>query len=282
VTPGYFEVIGTPILKGRRLSDQDTAASRKVAVVSETFARTFFGRDDPIGKHFGRTPETSREFEIVGVASDARYFSHGPYRPSGPLFFLSEAQAEYTQSNLGSLFLRDIVIVTRPGANVSNASIRQAMASVDPDIPIASIRTLKDQVSSRFAQQRFVAGLTSFFGVLSLVLASIGVYGVTADNAGRRTKEIGVRVALGASRVKVVQLVLRGTFGLILFGLLLGLPLTFAVGRLISSQLYGTSPYNPAATAVAIAALVCSALVASIITAFRASMISPLDALRTD
>ena len=115
-----------------------------------------------------------------------------------------------------------------------------------------SIRTLREQVASQFTQQRLIARLTSFFGVLSLVLASIGLYGVTAYNAGRRTNEIGVRMALGASRGHVVRLVLRGAFGLILVGLLIGLPLTFAVGRFLGNQLYGTSPYNPAVTLVAV------------------------------
>jgi predicted permease len=282
VTAEYFEVVGTPIVNGRAIAEQDTATSRKVAVVSETFARRFFGNEDPIGKHFGRKPEASREFEIVGVAKDARYFTHDLDQPSGPLFFLPEAQAEYTQTNLGSLFLRDIVIVTRPGADVPVASIRQAMASVDPDIPITSIRTLREQVSTRFTQQRLLARLTSFFGALSLVLASIGLYGVTAYDAGRRTKEIGVRMALGASRGRIVQLVLRGAFLLILMGLFMGLPLTMALGRFLGNQLYGTSPYNPAVTGAAIVALACSAFVASIVPAFRASMISSLDALRTE
>jgi ABC-type antimicrobial peptide transport system permease subunit len=248
VTVEYFEVIGAPILKGRGIYEQDTATSRKVAVVSEAFARKCFGNEDPIGKHFGRKPEATGEFEIIGVAKDARYFTHNLDQPTGPLFFLPEAQAEYTHTNLGSLFLRDIVIVTRPGADVPVASIRQAMASVDPGIPITSIRTLREQVFNRFTQQRLIARLTSMFGALSLVLASIGLYGVTAHNAARRTNEIGIRMALGASRGHVIQLVLRGAFSLILFGLLMGLPLTFAVGRLLGSQLYGTSQYNPAVT----------------------------------
>ncbi len=183
VTPEYFEAIGTPILKGRAISAQDTATSRKVAVVSETFARKFFGDDDPIGKHFGRKPEATREFEIVGVARDARYFTRSLDRPSDPLFFLPEAQAEYAQTNLGSLFLRDIVIATRPGTSVPVASIRQAVAAVDPGIPITSIQTLRERVSSQFTQPRLIARLTSFFGALSLVLASIGLYGVISHNA---------------------------------------------------------------------------------------------------
>ena len=282
VTADYFDVIGTPIVKGRGITQQDTGASRKVAVVSEAFARKFFRNEDPIGKHFGREPEASREFEVVGVAQDARYFRHDLDEPIGPIFFLPEAQAEYTQVNLGSLFLHDIVISTNAGAGPSIAAVRQAMASVDPNLPIVSIRTLRQQVASQFTQPRLIARLTSFFGILSLVLASIGLYGVTAYNAGRRINEIGVRMALGANRGHVVRLVLRGAFGLILFGLLIGLPLTFAVGRFLGNQLYGTNPYNPLVTLAAVLALGLSALGASLLPAFRASSTAPLDALRAE
>jgi ABC-type antimicrobial peptide transport system permease subunit len=160
--------------------------------------------------------------------------------------------------------------------------MRQALASVDPGMPVISIRTVRDQVASQFTQQRLLARLTSFFGVLSLVLASIGLYGVTAYNAGRRVNEIGVRMALGANRGHVVRLVLRGAFGLIFLGLCIGLPMTFAVGRLLGNQLYGMNPYNPVVTAVAILALGFSALAASFVPALRASLVSPLDALRSE
>ena len=282
VTAGYFDVIGIPIVKGRGISEQDTATSRNVAVITEAFAHKFFRNEDPIGKHFGRKPEADREFEVVGVAKDARYLTYNLDRSIRPFFFLPEAQAEYTQSNLGSLFLHDIVIVTRPGASLSIAQVRQAMASVDPGMPIISIRTLREQVAGQFTQQRLIARLTSFFGVLSLVLASIGLYGVTAYNAGRRVNEIGVRMALGADRGHIVRLVLRGAFGLILIGLFIGLPLTFAVGRFLGNQLYDMSPYNPVVTLTAVLALGLSALVASFVPAFRASLISPLDALRAE
>ena len=156
------------------------------------------------------------------------------------------------------------------------------MASVDPGMPLISIRTLREQVASQFTQQRLIARLTSFFGVLSLVLASIGLYGVTAHNAGRRVSEIGVRMALGANRGDIVRLVVRGAFGLVLFGLLIGLPLTFAAGRFLSTQLYGMNPYNPVVILAAVVTLGLSALVASFVPAFRASSISPLDALRAE
>ena len=199
-----------------------------------------------------------------------------------PAFFLPETQAEYTQTNMGSLFLRDIVIATPPGANLSIAQVRQAMASVDPNLPVISIRTLREQVSGQFTQQRLIARLTSFFGLLSLVLASVGLYGVTAYNAGRRTGEIGVRIALGADRGDIVALVLRGAFALVLSGLIIGLPLTLAAGRFLGSQLYGMSPYNPVVTLAAVVALGLSALAAALIPALRASSIAPLDALRVE
>src|SRR5207302_4351593 len=160
-------------------------------------------------------------------------------------WWASLAQAEYARSNQGSLFLHDIVIFAGPGPGLSTARVRQAMASVDPNMPIISIRTLREQVAGQFSQQRLIARLTSFFGVLSLILASVGLYGVTAYNAGLRAGEIGVRMALGANRGQVVTLIIRGASGLIVFGLLIGLPLTFAAGRFLGSQLYGMSPYNP-------------------------------------
>jgi predicted permease len=280
VTAGYFGVIGTPVVKGRGTSEQDTAVSRHVAVIDEAFARKFFRNEDPIGKHFGRTAEASREYEVVGVAKDARYLPFNLDRPSPAFFFLPEPQAEYTHTNLGSLFLHDIVILTRPGASLSLAELRRAMASVDPNLPVVSLRTLREQVAGQFTQPRLIARLTSFFGILSLVLASIGLYGVTAYNAGRRVNEIGVRIALGASRGDVIRLVLRGAFGLVLIGLFIGLPLTFAVGRFLGSQLYGMNPYNPVVTLTAAVALALAALAASLVPAWRASAISPLDALR--
>ena len=282
VTAGYFDVVGIPIVKGRGISVQDTASSRKVAVINEAFARRFFGNEEAIGKHFGRAAGASGQFEVVGIARDARYLPDNLHQPIRPFFFLPEAQAEYTQGNLGSLFLRDIVILTRPGASLSFARVRQALAAVDPDLPIISMRTLREQVASQLSQQRLIARLTSFFGVLSLVLASIGLYGVTAYNAGCRTREIGVRMALGADRTHIVTLAMRGAFALIVLGLVIGLPLSLAAGRFLGDQLYGANADNPLVTLASILALGTSALVASFVPAVRASLTSPLTALRSE
>jgi predicted permease len=289
VTAGYFSVIGNPIVKGRGISERDTESSRHVAVINEAFAKKFFRQEDPIGKHFGRSEAgASRLYEIVGVAKDARYLTYNLDQPIGPFFFLPEAQhdvfpkAEFTQGDVRAHFLHDIVLVTKPGVTLSITDLRRAMAAVDPNMPVNFVQTLRDQVAGQFSQQRLIARLTSFFGILSLVLASIGLYGVTAYNAGRRTNEIGVRMALGANRGHVVALVLRGAFGLVVFGLAAGLPLTLAAGRFLGHQLYGMNPYNPAVTAVAVLALGFAALLASLIPAFRASLISPSKALRAE
>ena len=158
----------------------------------------------------------------------------------------------------------------------------QALASVNPNLPVIAIRSLREQVTSQFTQPRLIARLTSLFGVLSLLLAFIGLYGVTAYNAGCRTGEIGVRMALGATRGDIVRLVLRGSLALICLGVLVGLPLTIITSRFLVSQLYGASPYDPAVISTAVMALVLSVLVASMIPAVRASLATPVDALRSE
>ncbi|HEV2381066.1 MAG TPA: ABC transporter permease [Terriglobia bacterium] len=289
VTPGFFDAVGNPILRGRGISERDTMNSQHVAVINEAFARKFFKNEDPIGRYFGRPGVSpgSHEYEVVGIAQDARYLAFDFDKPIGAFFFLPAAQYDIfkngqTEPDPGSHFLHDIVVVTAPGASLSLAQIRQAMASVDPRLPIFSIQPLKDQVAGQFRQQRLIAQLTSFFGLLSLVLASIGLYGVTAYNAGLRTNEIGVRLALGASRMQAAGLIVRGALVLVASGLAAGLPLTLLAGRFLGSQLYGLNPYNSVVIMTAVLTLGLSALIAALIPARRASSISPSQALRSE
>jgi hypothetical protein len=283
VTADFLDAVGNPIVRGRGITEQDTATSRHVAVVNQAFVRKFFKDEDPIGKYFGRRENrTSRLYEIVGVARDARYFTSRLAQPIEPLYFLPEAQHDVPETDPGSHFLHDIVIVTKPGVSLSVAQVTQAMAAVDPNLPVISIRPLSEQVTGVFRQQRLIARLTSLFGILSLLLASIGMYGVTAYNAGCRTTEIGVRMALGANQSDAVRLILGGAFGLIVCGIVVGMPLAFAAGRFLGNQLYGVNPFSPAVTSVAVAALGLSALVASLVPALRTSRISPVEALRAE
>jgi predicted permease len=283
VTADFLDVVGSPIVRGRGITGEDTATSRHVAVVNQAFARKYFKNEDPIGKYFGRLESrTSRLYEIVGIAKDARYMTFKLDKPIDPLYFLPEAQHELPETDPGSHFLHDIVIVTRPGVSLSVAQVTQAMAAVDPNLPVISIRPLSEQVTGVFRQQRLIARITSLFGILSLLLAGIGMYGVTAYNAGCRTTEIGVRMALGANRSDAVRLILGGAFWLIICGIAVGMPLAFAAGRFLGNQLYGVNPFSLPVTFVAVAALGLSALVASLVPALRTSRISPVEALRAE
>ncbi|HTB11587.1 MAG TPA: ABC transporter permease [Bryobacteraceae bacterium] len=283
VTADFLDVIGNPIVRGRGITAQDTATSRHVAVVNQAFARKFFKDEDPIGKHFGRLEnQTPRLYEIVGVARDARFLTSKLAQPVEPLYFLPEAQHDLPDNDPGSHFLHDIVIAAKPGVSLSVAQVTQAMAAVDPNLPVISIRPLSEQVTGVFRQQRLIARLTSLFGILSLLLACIGMYGVTAYNAGCRTTEIGVRMALGANRSDAVRLILGGAFWLIICGIAVGMPLAFAAGRFLGNQLYGVNPFSPSVTFVAVAALGLSALAASLVPALRTSRISPVEALRAE
>jgi predicted permease len=288
VTAGFFETIGNPIVEGRGITQQDTSGSQHITVVNQTFAKKFFGHENPIGKFFGDgDPRATRLYEVVGVAKDAN-ISESPGKPLSPFFFLPETQytvypkPEDTQSDSITHYMHDVILVLKPGATISSEQIRHIIASIDPNLPVNLIRTMRDQVAGSFRQQRLIARLTSLFAVLSVVLAAIGIYGVIAYSVGRRTTEIGVRLALGADRLDVIGLVLRSAVGLIVFGLLFGLPLTYAASQVLGNQLYGTNPYDPVVIAIAVLALAGSALLASFIPAVRASSLSPVKALRSE
>jgi len=289
VTPGYFDAIGNRILAGRAITEQDTDASPHVAVVNEAFARKFFGKESPLGKHFGNAEITSSgAFEIVGVARDARHLTYELTEPVYPFFFLPETQhAVYHSPNNNSgeargHFLHDVVIVTAPGARFDADAVRRAIASVDPNLPVSEIQTLREQVAANFSNQRLLAQLTSLFGILALALASIGLYGVTAFTTASRTAEIGIRLALGARRASVLGLILRGALSLVGLGLVAGFGLSLAAARLLGSQFSGVNPSDPAVLGVGILALGSAGFAAAFIPALRASSIAPIEALRSE
>ena len=170
----------------------------------------------------------------------------------------------------------------QPGMALPVEQVRRALASVAPNLPVGRIKSLDQQVENNFSQQNLIAQLTSLFGILALVLASIGIYGITSYNVARRTNEIGVRMTLGADRMHVVRLVLRGAFLQVVLGLTLGIPLAFAGGRLLGSQLYQVPAADPAAPAIAVGLLALCALVASLIPAQRAASLDPVKCLRTE
>ena len=183
---------------------------------------------------------------------------------------------------LSSHFMQGIMLVTQASPGTLEPLLTKMLAEVDPNLTITSVRTLQQQVDLSFDQERAVASLAGLFGIVALLLAAVGLYGVTAYTVAQRTQEIGIRMALGADRTKVVQLVLGGASKRVVAGLILGLPLAVGAGRLISAQLYGISSWDPFALTVAAVALAISAFFAAMIPASRAASISPMKALRTE
>jgi len=290
VSANYLQNFGISVLRGRAFTAADNETTEPVAVVNEAFVKRFFkSTEDPLDQHFGLDmPENAGTFRIVGVVRDAKFAGWGLDRPARPMFYVPLAQSvNYKQDllkmvELHSHFIGGIMLVTNTPTGALEPLLRRTLAELDPNLTIVSVRTMAQQVALSFDQERAVASLAGLFGIVALLLAAVGVYGVTAYTVARRTNEIGIRMALGADRAKVVQLVLHGAFKRVVVGLALGLPLAIGAGRLISAQLYGVSSWDPFALGVAASALALCALFATIIPAFRAAAISPMDALRIE
>jgi predicted permease len=290
VSANYLQNWGMPILRGRNFVVADNETTAPVAIVNEAFVKRFFKSDeDPLAQHFGLDmPEYASTFSIVGVVRDAKFAGWGLSRPARPMFYVPLAQSvEYHDDlmkklELRSHFIGGIMLVTSMSPGALEPLITRMVAELDPNLTINSIRTMRQQVELSFDQERAVASLAGLFGIVALVLAAVGLYGVTAYTVAQRTNEIGIRMALGADRPRVIQLVLAGAFKRVLVGLILGLPLAIGAGRLISNQLYGVSSWDPLALIVAASALAVSAFVAAIIPASRAASISPMSALRIE
>jgi predicted permease len=288
VSPPFLDAIGVPIVHGRGISQQDTASTPQVAVVNQTFVKRFFPDKDPVGQHFGIDyPQYAGSFEIVGVFHDFKM--NNPRDPVRPVFlrpiqqqFNGYQEASMKGTETQSMFINSIILdFNRPQDNAEEL-IRQTLAGVDPNLTVLDLRPFDAQVAGNFTQERLVARLTSLFGILALILASIGLYGVMSYFVARRTGEIGIRMALGASRASVVRIVLRSVLLQIGIGLLLGIPAALFAGHLMASQLYGVKAYDPVAFIVATAVLAICALFAGFIPARRAASIEPMRALRTE
>jgi predicted permease len=277
VGPHYFETIGTRLLRGRAIDERDMPGAPNVAVINETFAGRFFPNDDPIGQHFGMTDLShSSDYEIVGIVEDAKY--QDTRGPAYATFFLPLLQTPPRESFRGWVGAIELHVAGRP-ENIESA-VRKALADVDPKLSVLSMMSFGEQVARNFNQERLIARLTELFGVLALILACIGLYGVTAYAVARRTNEIGIRMALGADRSNVLGLVLRSALVQLALGLAIGIPAALAGGLLLAHQLYGVKSYDPTILAPAAIVLSGCAILAASVPARRATRVDPIVALR--
>jgi predicted permease len=288
VSTRFFETVGQPIVRGRGFTESDTATSQLVAVVNQAFVKKFFPKEDPIGNHFGIFEQKfSSSFEIVGIVADAKY--QNPRDEVRTMYFrpLNQTMTGLTDSNETmaegrGLFINSVTLFFRSEPQNLDATVRRTLANINPDLTVLDLHSLDYQVADNFTQERLIARLTMLFGGLALVLASVGLYGITSYQVARRTSEIGLRMALGADRGKVVRMVMRSAFVQAGLGLVIGVPIAIFGARAMADQLYGVRSYDPVSLLIAVVVLLLSAAVAGFIPAHRAANIEPMTALRTE
>ncbi|MGA9244347.1 MAG: ABC transporter permease [Silvibacterium sp.] len=289
-TSEYFDSVGTHVVMGRGFTSLDKLNAAPVAVVNQEFVKQFFGKRNPIGHHFGFSGPSQAgkdgAHEIVGVVEDTTYTS--VYWKNHAMYFLPLTQpagipdADNPIEKDQSMYAGAIVIQTAHPIAGFEKIAGDTLASINPNLTIVKFQTFQLQIDDRFIEERLIARLTSLFGVLALLLAAIGLYGVTAYTVVRRTPEIGIRMALGAARSRVIGTVMRGAMLQAVVGLAIGIPVAIFCVRYVKSQLYETTRVNVPVMIVAIGVLMLAAAIASIIPARRAASIDPVQALRIE
>ncbi len=274
VGPSFFTTMQIPILRGREIGEQDTIGSPPVAVVNEIFAKNYFGSENPLGRRIGLGGDGGKfdEFEIVGIAKAARYNSLKGDIP--PLVYPSYAQNRKVLNQM----IFELRTVTDPLSFVR--PVREIVHEVSPRIPVFSVTTQSAQIEETIGQERTFAELCTCFGVLALAIASMGLYGTMAYAVARRTNEIGIRMALGAERGRIIRMVLREVFALTTAGLAIGLAVAWAASRFVESFLYGVKRNDPQSVLISMLILIAAASVAGYVPAWKASRIDPMAALR--
>jgi putative ABC transport system permease protein len=282
VTPGFFATLGIPLLAGRELQNGDLPNAPQVVVVSQAFARQYFPNENAIGKRItigwgrqrseSKTDTVSAGGEIVGIVGDVK--AYGPSEAPPAIVYLPFDQAPLTDV---SLLVRSSAA---PSLIISGA--RAAIREVDPDLPIFDVKTMTEALSESVAQPRFYAVLLGSFAAIALIIAALGIYGVISYAVSQRTRELGIRIALGAQRERVVRLVIGQGLALTLVGIFIGIAGAFALTRLIASLLFGVAPADPLTFAVVGLLFVAVACIASYLPARRAAAVDPIIAMRAE
>ena len=279
----YFDSVGTRVVRGRGIGVQDTSTAPTVAVVNETFAKKVFGGRDPIGSRIGGS-DSPADYEVVGVVEDTAYLSVR-WKDHAMVFIpmtQRPASAKGPIEDDLDLYAGAIVVETERPMSEMETLARRTLAGINPNLTVVKFQMFDQQIADRFSEERMLARLTTLFGGLALLLAMIGLYGVTAYTVVRRTPEIGIRMALGADRAGVIAMILRGAMVQALLGLAIGVPVALLCVRFVKAQLYEITNVNAGVLAGAVVTLAVAACVAGLIPARRAASIDPVEALRTE
>jgi predicted permease len=271
IGPGYFATMNQALIAGRDFTVKDVAGAPKVAIINETMAKYFFRDDNPIGHRIGWRRTNTVDIEIVGVVKDTKMFT----LRDKPLRVVYTPLMQEDEISAATMYVR-----ARGDAVTVAAAVRQAALRVDPTLPIFDMKTMTRTVDESLFVERMVAALSVAFGGLATLLAAIGLYGVMSYSVARRTREIGIRMALGAERTSVLWLVLREVASMVLIGVAVGVPLAVALGRVVQGQLFDLSAQDPAALLAAASILALVAIVAGYLPARRATRVDPMLALR--
>jgi predicted permease len=274
ISPGYFAALGMPLAAGREFRESDDASAPRVAVVNETFARYYFGDANPVGRQLFFTGEKP-PMEIVGLAKDGKY---SDVREKKQRFIFTPYAQRYIP-NVGAVHF---YVRTAQDPETIASALRQAVREADANLPVFDVKTMQRTIDEDMFADRIVSMLSAFFGVLATALAAIGLYGVMSYTVTRRTREIGIRIALGAKRGEVLRMVLREAAVLAACGIAIAVPLSFPLASLVQSLLYGVAPHSPAAVTAATVVLALTTFGASLLPANRAASVDPLVALRND
>jgi predicted permease len=270
--PGYFATMGVPLLGGRDFSLHDTTETPKVAIINEAFARHFYGTTNPVGRRLGFGKNVF-DVEIVGLVKDMKVsgLREAPVR----MLFLPALQRSVFGFGGGAIHVRTAV---DPATLASQ--VRAEVRAIDPNLPLADVSTVRQHVDRAMMQDRLIARLSTLFSALALILSAVGIYGVMSYAVSRRTREIGIRMALGEAHSSIAKRILKEAGGLTLAGAAIGIPAAYAILRLVSGLLFGLTPADPVSAAAAIGVLGCTAFLAAWLPARRASRVDPMIALR--
>jgi predicted permease len=265
-------MMGIPIVVGRGLTDRDNQSAPKVVVINQAAVRQFFPNENPIGRHFGSSLETTGQFEVVGVVRDAKYNSVRDAAP--PTMYVPAAQAR-----LGNAVF-EIRTTGSPASAV--AAIREAVRQVDPNLPTMDVSTQLEQIERRFSQEKVFAQAYALFGGVAVVLAAVGLFGLMSYSVARRTNEMGIRMALGARQQDVLRLVMSESMVLVVAGVVIGMAIAWGASRLVTTLLFGLAPTDVLSMLAAVLIMIVVSAIAGYLPARRASRVDPMVALHAE